>query len=208
MTTAMKRYYEVSVADTDKTSLEELKAALWLLRNVDNANKATDGELIGSYADVPYDLLYLHGIRKVFLKVFGTPSPTPEQLEKALAPDPLDKKVGKQDFTYRELKAAWEKVKGIVEGEDKELTSKYKVLPHYVYDFRNQYCVTPDKDLDGTNHWHADWSFESICKAIEEVEETITYGDLEVYWNDEAANNADSDEHGIFFEDGKIKRVY
>lgn len=84
MTTAMKRYYEVSVADTDKTSLEELKEALWLLRNVDNANKATDGELIGSNADVPYDLLYLHGIRKVFLKVFGTPSPTPEQLEKAL----------------------------------------------------------------------------------------------------------------------------
>lgn len=80
----MPNYYEVSVADRDQTCFEELKEALKLIRNIDCANKATDGELIGSYGDVPYDLLYLHRIRKVFLKVFGHPSPTPEVLEKAL----------------------------------------------------------------------------------------------------------------------------
>ena len=115
--------------------------------------------------------------------------------------DPLDRKVGKQDFTYRELKAAWEKVKAACEEDGKE-------YPDLTYDFRNQYCITPAKVLDNTHYWNADWNFASVCEAIEDVEEKITYGDLEAYWNNEAANNADSADHGILFEDGKIKKVY
>lgn len=112
-----------------------------------------------------------------------------------------DRKVGKQKFTYAELEEAWKKVKAVCEEEGKE-------YPDQTYDFRNQYSVTPDKDLDNTNYWYADWNFKSVCKAIEDVDEEITYGDLEVYWNDEKANNADSADHGIIFEDGKIKKVY
>lgn len=84
MTTTMKNFHEVAFCDRDQTCVEELKDAMRLLRNIDQANKATDGGLIGDYYDVPYDLIYLYDIRKVFLKVFGKVSPTPEELEKAL----------------------------------------------------------------------------------------------------------------------------
>ena len=107
MTTAMKNFHEVAFCDRDQTCVEELKDAMRLLRNIDQANKATNGELIGDYYDVPYDLLYLHGIRKVFLKVFGKAKPTPEELEKALNANAEEDARNEDGGSHRESRQTW-----------------------------------------------------------------------------------------------------
>ena len=117
--------------------------------------------------------------------------------------------VGKQKFTYKEFADAWESLRWKVE----DFNGKCGEDEPDGYDIRNGYDTTETRD-SGANGWNMDFSLadvqHSLCGAIrvlEEIPETITYGDLEVYWNDVARNEADSTDHGIFIEDGKL-RVY
>lgn len=109
-------------------------------------------------------------------------------------------KVGKQDFTYAELENAWNELKTKVENDPFDS----KNPPSGGYDIRNgYYCGDHD-----WNAWDMDFSLEAITKELESVPEPIKKGDLEVYYNDNDANQADSDDHGIFIKNGKIDSVY
>lgn len=108
-----------------------------------------------------------------------------------------EEKVGAQSFTYGELKKAWN-----------ELNTKVNLdIPGIVYDIRNGYSMTENRDCC-ENEWCADWSFEALCEAVKSAPRQITFGDLEVYWNNKESNDADSDGHGIFIMNGKILKVY
>ncbi len=101
--------------------------------------------------------------------------------------------VGKQNFTYAELRNAWDRLVVLV-GDG-------------CYDIRNGYSLTDTKDV-GEHQWWIPWNFDSLCETIEGVGGVITRGDLEVYWNDPAHLDADTDGHGITIENGKITGVY
>ena len=103
--------------------------------------------------------------------------------------------VGAQKFTYGELECAWNELKSFFTDD------------RIVHDIRNGYSVTESRDCN-ENQWFADWNFDSICKTVESVGKTITFGDLEVYWNNPEYNDADTEGHGIIIEDGEILKVY
>lgn len=103
--------------------------------------------------------------------------------------------VGSQNFTYEELEDAWRKLNRLVDIED-----------GYVRDIRGFYETETIKTGDRESQWLMDYSLDDIVAQIEKIPETITYGDLEVYWNNEF--EADSDDHGIMIEDGQIAKVY
>ena len=103
--------------------------------------------------------------------------------------------VGSQNFTYEELEDAWRKLNRLVDIED-----------GYVRDIRGFYETETIKTGDRESQWLMDYSLDDIVAQIEKIPETITYGDLEVYWNNEF--DADSDDHGIMIEDGQIAKVY
>lgn len=104
----------------------------------------------------------------------------------------MDAKVGLQKFTYGELKSAWEDLRA-------------KLPESGVYDIRNGYSLTEDRDCNA-NQWWAGWNFDEVCLAVESAKGEITFGDMEVYEN--IPGEAFPADHGIFFEDGKIERVY
>lgn len=108
--------------------------------------------------------------------------------------------VGKQKFTYGELKKAWDELHDNIKNDPFDS----KNPPSGGYDIRNGYSYG-DR---GWKDWDIDFSLEAITKEIESVPELIRAGDLEVYYNDNDAHQADSDEHGILIEDGKIATVY
>ena len=103
--------------------------------------------------------------------------------------------VGAQKFTHAELEKAWDKLVSLC--NDKRI----------VYDIRNGYSVTGLRDCN-ENQWHMPFDLESVRKELSAIDSEITFGDLEVYWNNAAANDADSEGHGIRIEDGKITEVY
>lgn len=103
--------------------------------------------------------------------------------------------VGAQKFTHAELEKAWDTLKSLC--NDKQI----------VYDIRNGYSVTERRDCN-ENQWHMPFDLESVRKELSAIDSEITFGDLEVYWNNAAANDADSEGHGIRIEDGKITEVY
>ena len=108
--------------------------------------------------------------------------------------------VGKQQFTYGELKNAWDELNNNIKSDPFDS----KNPPSGGYDIRNGYHCG-DRDW---NVWDIDFSLEAITKEIEGIPEIIRAGDLEVYYNDKDTNQADSDEHGILIEDGKIAAIY
>ena len=103
--------------------------------------------------------------------------------------------VGSQNFTYEELEDAWRKLNRLVDIED-----------GYVRDIRGFYETETIKTGDRESQWLMDYSLDDIVAQIEKIPETITYGDLEVYWNNEF--EAYSDDHGIMIEVGQIAKVY
>ena len=70
-------------------------------------------------------------------------------------------------------------------------------------DLDHIYGMLREAGIDGI-----DFSLEAIIKEIEGIPDIIRAGDLEVYYNDNEANQADSDDHGILIENGKIAAVY
>lgn len=126
---------------------------------------------------------------------YGLPADESRQLRES-----DDAFVGNQKFTYGELKKAWNQLQSNVENDPFDS----KNPPSGGYDIRNgYYCGERD-----WNSWDMDFSLEAITKELESVPELISKGDLEVYYNDSDANQADSDDHGIFIVDGKIDQVY
>ena len=108
--------------------------------------------------------------------------------------------VGNQKFTYKELENAWNELNDKIKNDPFDS----KNPPSGGYDIRNGYS-NGDRDW---NDWDIDFSLEAITKELESVPEQIHQGDLEVFYNDKDANQADSDDHGILIEDGKILAVY
>lgn len=77
-------------------------------------------------------------------------------------------------------------------------------------DLRNGYSTTEERDLC-ENEWRNSGmpiDFESALYALEEPDMVITEGNLEVYYNDKAANSAFPENHGIWIKDGKITKIY
>lgn len=116
--------------------------------------------------------------------------------------------VGKQKFTYGELKKAWDELNRNIENDPED--KKYP--PAYGYDVRGGYDTTDDYApetswaVGPTQYGEIKFSLEAITKALENVEEPITAGDLEVYWLGD--HESTSDEHGILIKDGEIVKVY
>lgn len=108
--------------------------------------------------------------------------------------------IGVQKITYGELKNAWDELNNNIKNDPFDS----KNPPSGGYDIRNGYHCG-DRDW---NDWDIDFSLEAITKEIEGIPEIIRAGDLEVYYNDTDTNQADSDEHGILIEDGKIAAIY
>ena len=121
---------------------------------------------------------------------------------KRLVRESASEYIGAQNFTYSELRDAWNKLKAKVEADavddDPEDIS---------YDIRNGYSTIDSKDCN-ENQWQMDFSFDAIVAELDAVPEMITAGDLEVYWNSKGQWYAEPADHGIFIEDGKIKQVY
>lgn len=108
--------------------------------------------------------------------------------------------VGNQKFTYKELENAWNGLNDKIKNDPFDS----KNPPSGGYDIRSGYSYG-DR---GWNDWEIDFSLEAITKEIEGIPEIIHAGDLEVYYNDKDANQADSDDHGILIENGKIAAIY
>ena len=112
--------------------------------------------------------------------------------------------VGAQKFTYQELEDAFNELGTLVYNDPDN-------LPEYVYDIRNGY-TTDDPDLGYWENWQMDFDLEQVVVELANIPDMITYGDLEVYFNyhpeGERYGYAESDDHGIFIEDGKITKVY
>lgn len=111
--------------------------------------------------------------------------------------------VGRQLFSYAELESAWNELKANIENDTFDKNNP----PSGGYDIRNGYFLGSNTQGDFTD-WELEFSLEDVKKALENVPGVISQGDLEVYYNDNEYNQADSDEHGIFIENGKIKQVY
>lgn len=108
--------------------------------------------------------------------------------------------VGSQQFTYGELKNAWDELNSNIKSDPFDS----KNPPSGGYDIRNGYSYGT---LDW-NDWDIDFSLEAITKEIEDIPDIIRMGDLEVYYNDKDTHQADSDEHGILIENGRIATIY
>lgn len=79
-----------------------------------------------------------------------------------------------------------------------------------LYDLRNGYSTTETRDLC-ENQWpHGIMAidFGAVYASLAEVEDRITEGNLEVYFNDMEGNCAHCENHGIWIKDGKITKVY
>ena len=114
--------------------------------------------------------------------------------------------VGKQKFTYGELENAIEEMFDNVFNDPDN-------LPNYTYDIRNGYSLQSDDNPKGDLYhdwgkYNIGFNMESIETTLENIPDEIAWGDMEVYFNDKEEGYAESDEHGIFFEDGKITKVY
>ena len=79
-----------------------------------------------------------------------------------------------------------------------------------LYDLRNGYSTTEKRDLC-ENQWPHEImaiDFEAVYASIVKVDDLITEGNLEVYFNDMDGNSAYCENHGIWITDGKITKVY
>lgn len=160
----------------------------------------------GGISDIIYSEKFLdEKVRRIVVDILARDEEEREFARKVKS----GKFVGKQKFTYKEFADAWESLRWKVE----DFNDKCGEDEPDGYDIRNGYDTTEKRD-SCANDWNMDFSLadigHSLCRAVrilEGIPETITYGDLEVYWNDVSRNEADSTDHGIFIEDGKL-RVY
>ena len=113
--------------------------------------------------------------------------------------------VGCQQFTASELRAAVNELRGRVKG----VMASGEVLD--MYDLRNGgYSTTDTRDIC-ENPWPTDCvplRFNEVIECISAVDKPITEGNLVVFFNDSTEDDAYSINHGIWFKDAKILKVY
>ena len=102
-------------------------------------------------------------------------------------------RVGKQLFTKGELRNALRTLRNILLTKEKEGLENFDLCEHQWGEFH--------LDLDGI----CDGDIE---RTIAEIPSMITEGNLDVYYNDFALRQAVPVDHGIWFKDGKITKVY
>ncbi len=130
--------------------------------------------------------------------------------------------VGAQKFTYAELRDAWKKLKANVEN-DPEYDPEFDKREGIVYDvraYRVQWEGIEDDDFKKYGHHDYEWfrddisallsdeGFDELVEDLESRPNTIAYADLEVYWNNEKDQDADTTGQGITIENGRITKVY
>lgn len=113
---------------------------------------------------------------------------------KRLVRESASEYVGAQNFTYAELQTAWNKLKAKVEADAVDDKN-----------FKNYAIITQCYD----KCYQSTFSLKALTRTFEQIPETISYGDIEVCWNDHRGFGIDKDIGcGIEIEDGKIKEVY
>lgn len=118
--------------------------------------------------------------------------------------DDDDVRVGCQLFSRGDVRKAMRQLIELVKAD----MDAGEVLAQY--DLRNGYSTTENRDLC-ENEWPNPMMLmkaDAVIDSVSRVDELITEGNLEVYFNDIAANEAHCVNHGIWIKDGKITKVY